>query len=570
MPRNNLKFASKRSRKVGAARLRRYRREASALTGPYTADKVTVVDGPTLKRAAGGASLGNIMEWFDYGVYGYLAVTMSAVFFDTLSDSLALVATFATFAISFLIRPLGGIFFGPLGDRIGRQKVLATTMIMMAIGTVSIGLIPVGLVPGWIALLMLVAARLVQGFSAGGEYAGAMTFTAEYAPDNRRGHWGSFLDAGSYLGFALGAGLVALLNATLGADTMEAWGWRLPFWCAGILGVVGMYLRLKLEDSPAFQEAMDAAEAREEDLTKGQKTGLVFLLRNHKREMLVLLGIVAAYNVLGYTLTSFMNTYLTEFAAHTTTVFESDMLVLVAIVITVVTAHPIGILSDRIGRRPVLIAASVSLLVFSFPVFALLQSGNMVLIFLGCAVLAVNLGGFAGPVAATLPAIFPTHTRMAALGIGYNLSVAVFAGTTPMINSALIPILGTWWPAIWLVIFGVVGLVSVRFLPESARQPLVGNSPQVESPEHAAGVARTLERMRRSLHLRRRDRTDYTEWDATWDRWPGAAVEAGLDASDHDAAVGEVTIDDLAPSYATGTAETPVDATAVKEHLTAS
>lgn len=514
MPRNNQKLSGI----VRTARLRRYRRDASALTGPYTAADVTVVDGPTLKRAAGGASLGNMMEWFDYGVYGYLAVTISAVFFDSLTESLALVATFATFAVSFIIRPLGGLFFGPLGDRIGRQKVLATTMIMMAAGTVSIGLIPVGLVPGWVALILLVAARLVQGFSAGGEYAGAMTFTAEYAPDNRRGHWGSFLDAGSYLGFALGAGLVALLNAVLGADTMEEWGWRIPFWCAGILGVVGMYLRLKLEDSPAFQEAMDAAEERDEDLADGQSTGLRVLLRDHRREMLVLIGIVAAYNVLGYTLTSFMNTFLTEFASRTTTVFESDMLVLAAIVVTVVTAHPIGRLSDRVGRRPILVAASLSLLVLSAPAFWLLQSGNMVLIFLGCAILAVNLGGFAGPVAATLPAIFPTHTRMAALGIGYNISVAVFAGTTPMINSALIPVLGSWWPAAWLALFGVLGLVAVSYLPESARQPLKGNSPQVESDRQARQLARTVERLRRSLHLRRRDRNGYGKWDEPWDR----------------------------------------------------
>ncbi|WP_312776565.1 MFS transporter [Corynebacterium variabile] len=557
MPRNMQKLSGK----VRSARLRRYRRDASALTEKYTADNVTVVDDATLKRAAGGASLGNMMEWFDYGVYGYLAVTMSAVFFDSLSDSLALVATFGTFAISFLIRPLGGMFFGPLGDKIGRQSVLATTMIMMALGTVAIGFIPVSMVPGWAAVLMLIGARLIQGFAAGGEYAGAMTFTAEYAPDNKRGHWGSFLDSGTYLGFALGAGLVALLNATLGQDTMEDWGWRLPFWCAGILGVVGLYLRLKLEDSPAFQEAMDEAEARDEDLSDGQKTGLGVLLRDHRREFLVLLGIVAVYNVLSYTLTSFMNTYLTEFAEHKTTVFESDMLVLVSILITVFSAHPFGILSDRIGRRPILIASSVALVVTAFPVFALLQSGNMVLIFLGCAVLALNLGGFAGPVAATLPAIFPTFTRMAALGIGYNLSVAVFGGTTPMINSALIPVFGTWWPAIWLVIFGVVGLVSVRFLPESARQPLVGNSPQAESETHAVGVARTLERMRRSLHLRRRDRVGYEDWDESWDRWPDAAAEAGLDADDIDAAVGvgvavgEATIDELTPDDVAGTRE---------------
>lgn len=210
----------------------------------------TVTDPALVKRAVQAAALGNAMEWFDFGVYSYIAVTLGKVFFPSGNPTAQLLSTFGAFAAAFLVRPLGGMVFGPLGDRVGRQKVLAVTMIMMAAGTFAIGLIPSYASIGVGAPLLLLAARLVQGFSTGGEYAGASTFIAEYAPDRRRGFLGSWLEFGTLAGYIGGAGLVTLLTALLSTDDLLSWGWRVPFLIAGPMGVIGLYLRLRLEETP--------------------------------------------------------------------------------------------------------------------------------------------------------------------------------------------------------------------------------------------------------------------------------------------------------------------------------
>lgn len=211
---------------------------------------ITVTDERAVKRAVKAASLGNAMEWFDFGIYSYLAVTIGHVFFPSGNDTVQLLSSFATFAVAFLVRPLGGMFFGPMGDRLGRKKVLALTMILMALGTFCIGLIPSYASIGFWAPVLLIFFRLVQGFSTGGEYGGASTFIAEYAPDKRRGFFGSFLELGTLLGYTGAAGLVTGLYALLDDGAMESWGWRIPFLVAGPLGFVGIYLRLKLDETP--------------------------------------------------------------------------------------------------------------------------------------------------------------------------------------------------------------------------------------------------------------------------------------------------------------------------------
>ncbi|MGO4754905.1 MFS transporter, partial [Streptomyces sp. 2MCAF27] len=229
---------------------------------PLTISDVTVVDRPRLRRAVAATAVGNMMEWFDFGVYAYVAVTLGKVFFPSSSPATQVVSTFATFAVAFLVRPLGGLVFGPLGDRIGRRRVLSTTMIMMAIGTFAVGLLPSYAAIGFAAPLLLLACRVVQGFSTGGEYAGATTYIAEFAPDRRRGFLGSWLDFGTFVGYSLGSGVVTVLTAVLGERGMVDWGWRVPFLIAGPLGLIGLYMRLRLEETPAFRrEAERAAEA---------------------------------------------------------------------------------------------------------------------------------------------------------------------------------------------------------------------------------------------------------------------------------------------------------------------
>lgn len=214
--------------------------------GAFREEDVQVVEPPLLRRAVGASALGNCMEWFDFGVYSYLAATIGKVFFPGASPAAQVVSSFATFAAAFVVRPLGGLVFGPLGDRIGRQKVLATTVIMMAAGTFAIGLIPGYGTSGMAAPILLLLARMLQGFSTGGEYGGATTFVAEYSPDRRRGFLTSWLDFGTFVGYALGSALVILLNLMLTDAEMLSWGWRIPFLIAGPLGVIGLYVRLRL------------------------------------------------------------------------------------------------------------------------------------------------------------------------------------------------------------------------------------------------------------------------------------------------------------------------------------
>ncbi|MCS0639493.1 glycine betaine/L-proline transporter ProP [Streptomyces sp. LP05-1] len=450
---------------------------------PFTKDDVQVVEEPMLKRAVTASSLGNCMEWFDFGVYSYLAATLGKVFYPGASPGAQLLASFATFAAAFVVRPLGGLFFGPLGDKLGRQKVLATTMILMACGTFAIGLIPSYATIGIAAPVLLLLARMLQGFSTGGEYGGATTFIAEYSPDRRRGFLASWLDFGTFIGYALGSALVTVLNYTLSESEMLSWGWRLPFLIAGPLGLIGLYMRMKLEESPAFQQQLDEHDkAVAERETNRHEFRTIF--KDHWRALLLCVGLVLLYNVTNYMVTGYLPSYQTEVLGRGST--AADLLVLGGMVWVVILITFLGRLSDRIGRRPVFRWAAIAQVVLAVPAFLLIRCGGWILPGLGVLILATILAGFAAPSAATLPALFPTSVRYAAMGVGFNFSVAAFGGTTPLLSEALIKITGNdLVPGFYLVVAGLIGLLTVRFMPESAGVPLRGSQPMVSNEEEA-------------------------------------------------------------------------------------
>ncbi|MDL5199342.1 MFS transporter [Streptomyces sp. ALI-76-A] len=448
--------------------------------GAFREEDVQVVERPLLRRAVGASALGNCMEWFDFGVYSYLAATIGKVFFPGASPAAQLISSFATFAAAFLVRPLGGLVFGPLGDRIGRQKVLATTMIMMAAGTFAIGLIPSYATIGIAAPVLLLLARMVQGFSTGGEYGGATTFVAEYSPDRRRGFLSSWLDFGTFTGYALGSALVTVLNLLLTDAEMLSWGWRVPFLIAGPLGVIGLYMRLKLEESPAFQQQLDAHEKNLAQESAGGELRTV--VKDHWRPLLICAGLVLLYNVTNYMVTGFLPTYQTETLHRSSG--SADVLVLTGMVWIVLLITFLGRLSDRVGRRPLYGVAAAAMIVLAVPSFLLIKADGTWAPILGVLILSTLLACFAAPSAATLPALFPTAVRYAAMGIGFNFAVAAFGGTTPLVTEALISVTGDdMVPAYYLMLAGVIGLVTVRFLPESAQVPLSGSQPMVGSRE---------------------------------------------------------------------------------------
>lgn len=443
-----------------------------------------------LRRAIGGTIVGNTMEWFDVGVFGYLITTMGPVFLPKADASVQTLFLLGTFAATFVARPAGGVFFGWLGDKIGRQRVLAATLIMMAASTFALGLLPGYNQIGLWAAVLLVAVKLVQGFSTGGEYAGATTFVSEYAADRRRGFFASFLDMGSYLGFAFGAALVSVLQITLGSHFMGDFGWRIPFLAAGPLGAIAIYFRLRIEESPAFQAALDAQEHAVHDLAKNDENaqkGPLRIVRQYWREIIVSMVLVAAANTVGYALTSYMPTYLTESKGYDE--LHGTLLTIPVLVIMSLCIPLTGRLSDRIGRRPVLWTGAISTIVLAVPAFLLIGVGSVWATLGGLALVAFPVTFYVANLASALPAQFPTASRYGGMGIAYNFAVAIFGGTTPFIVDALIQATGDdMMPAYYLMATSIVGAIAIFFLHESAGRPLPGSMPSVESSAEARAV----------------------------------------------------------------------------------
>ncbi|MGW6541360.1 glycine betaine/L-proline transporter ProP [Streptomyces massasporeus] len=432
----------------------------------------TVTDPALVRRAVKAAALGNAMEWFDFGVYSYIAVTLGKVFFPSGNPTAQLLSTFGAFAAAFLVRPLGGMVFGPLGDRVGRQKVLALTMIMMAAGTFAIGLIPSYATIGVGAPILLLAARLVQGFSTGGEYAGASTFIAEYAPDKRRGFLGSWLEFGTLAGYIGGAGLVTIMTALLSSDDLTSWGWRIPFLIAGPMGIIGLYLRMRLEETPAF-----AAEAEKAENNR-PKTPLREMVTGQWRALLLCVGLVLVFNVTDYMLLSYMPSYLTGQLHYDET---HGLLVVLGVMAVMMIVQPFaGALTDRVGRRPVIAAGCAGFLLLSVPALLLIREGSLLAVALGMGALGMLLVCFTASMPSALPALFPTKVRYGSLSIGFNVSVSLFGGTTPLVVTALIGATGNMMmPAYYMMAAAVIGGFAVWRMAESAGRPLPGSAPSV-------------------------------------------------------------------------------------------
>ncbi|WP_432042335.1 glycine betaine/L-proline transporter ProP [Streptomyces cadmiisoli] len=458
---------------------------------PLRRTDITVSDEAAVKRAVKAASLGNAMEWFDFGIYSYLAVTIGHVFFPSGNSTVQLLASFAAFAVSFLVRPLGGLVFGPMGDRIGRKKVLSLTMILMAVGTFAIGLIPSYAVIGFWAPVLLVLFRLVQGFSTGGEYGGASTFIAEYAPDRRRGFFGSFLELGTLAGYVGAAGLVTALTTVLGSDGMESWGWRVPFLVAGPIGVVGLYLRLRLDETPAFRRLEDDSAHQAPDAVSAVETtakgDIARIFRHHGPMLILCVGLVAAYNVTDYMLLSYMPTYLSDTMGYSET---HGLLALIATMVALMLViTQVGRLSDRVGRKPLLMAGMLGFLFLSVPAFLLVKQGSGIAVAAGMLILGLSLVCLLGTMSAVLPALFPTQVRYGALSIGYNVSTSLFGGTTPLVITWLISTTGSdLMPAYYAMGAALVGVIAVACMKETARKPLAGSPPSVSTAEEAAEI----------------------------------------------------------------------------------
>ena len=451
---------------------------------PIGLKDITIVDDAKMRKAITAAALGNAMEWFDFGVYGFVAYVLGKVFFPGADPGTQMIAALATFSVPFLIRPLGGLFFGALGDKYGRQKVLAATIVIMSLSTFAIGLIPSYASIGIWAPILLLLAKMAQGFSVGGEYTGASIFVAEYAPDRKRGFLGSWLDFGSIAGFVLGAGVVVLISTTLGEEQFESWGWRLPFFLALPLGMIGLYLRHALEETPAFQQHVEKLEQGDrEGLAGGPKVSFKEVATKHWRSLMTCIGVVAVTNVTYYMLLTYMPSYLSHNLHYSE---NRGVLIIIAIMVGMLFVQPlIGFISDKIGRKPFIVVGSIGLFLFAIPAFMLINSGSIGLIFSGLLILAVLLNFFIGVMASTLPAMFPTHIRYSALASAFNVSVLI-AGLTPTAVAWLVESTNDlYMPAYYLMVIAVVGLVTGVTMKETANKPLRGAAPAASDLEEA-------------------------------------------------------------------------------------
>ena len=420
-------------------------------------------DKSKLRRAITGSAVGNATEWFDYGAYAYVSTEITANFFP----EYGYVGTALGFAISFVLRPLGGLFWGPLGDRIGRQKVLATTIVLMAASTFLVGCLPTYDSIGVWAIVLLFALRTLQGFSTGGEYGGAATYMAECAPDKRRGFYGSFLEFGTIVGFTAAIVVVFVTESIIGDAAMSEWGWRIPFLIGGPIGIIGLYIRTRLEETPVFKEleAEDAVES-------GTATALKDLFALFWKPILTLIGLVLALNVANYTLLAYMATYLQDRAGFSSS--DADLLVIVGQVAMLVFLPIAGAVSDKVGRKPMWGGSFLGLIVLSIPMFLLIGQGFWPAV-IGFTVLGIVYIAQLATISATFPAMFPSQVRYGGMAIGYNISTAAFGGTAPLVNDALIGATGNELvPAYYMMGASAVGLIALFFVVETAGKSIRG------------------------------------------------------------------------------------------------
>ncbi|WP_427016560.1 MFS transporter [Pseudarthrobacter sp. P1] len=417
----------------------------------------------TRRRVITASFIGNFVEWFDYAVYGYLAATIAGAFFPTADKQSGLLLTFGVFAISFFVRPLGGFVWGQIGDKLGRKNALSLSILIMSAATFAIALIPGYNTIGMWAPILLLLVRVVQGFSAAGEYAGASAFLVEYAPANRRGLYAAVVPASTAAGLLLGSLLAAILSITLTADQMQDWGWRLPFLLAAPMGLIGRYIRTKLEDTPAFRALTD------ED--KAIKAPVAALFRNHWKSLLLAVGAVLLNAVGFYVILSYMPTYLSSELGFGAT--ESFAATTIALLTYIGFIFLTGMASDRYGRKKVLITASVLFIVLTVPAFMLLDTGNFLVIVL----VQILLGGMLTLNDGTLPSflaeLFPTRVRYSGFAVSFNLSNALFGGTAPFVATLLIGMSGSKLaPGWYLMAAAVVSLIAVLCARETSKDPL--------------------------------------------------------------------------------------------------
>ncbi len=416
-------------------------------------------------KVALASLIGTSIEWYDFFLYGTAAaLVFNKLFFPTFDPLVGTIAAFATFAVGFIARPIGGVVFGHYGDRIGRKNMLYVTLLIMGLATAVIGLLPTYAAIGVWSPVLLVAMRLAQGFGLGGEWGGAVLMAVEHAPANRRGFYGSWPQVGAYVGLLLST-LVFRAVSRLAEGDFLAWGWRVPFLLSFLLVLVGLYIRMQIAESPVFARVKEAkVEAR---------MPIVEVLRRHPRNILLAMGARFAENGLFYLFTTFALTYASTQLGVDRGVALNGLLIASAINIFVAPAW--GALSDRIGRRPVYIWGAVACGLLAFPFFWMLGTRSPVIIWAAIALpLVLGHAAMYGPQASFFSELFSARLRYSGASLGYQLASVFAGGLSPLVATGLLAWSGgkPWGIAVYMIALVVVTVISVALSAETHRSAI--------------------------------------------------------------------------------------------------
>ncbi|WP_320774027.1 MFS transporter [Streptomyces sp. CRN 30] len=407
-------------------------------------------------RLAGASLAGTAIEFYDFFVYGTAAaLVLGPLFFPTFSPAAGTLAAFATFGAGFVARPLGSVLFGHVGDRHGRRPVLVVSLLLTGGATVAVGCVPTYDAIGLTAPALLLVLRFLQGLGLGGEWGGAVLLTAEHAPAERRGLWSSFPQIGPAVGFLLANGVMLVLSATLSDAQFASWGWRVPFWAAGVLAVAGLWLRSSLTESPQFLQIDEPA-----------RVPLAEVVRGHWRLVLLTAGALSAGYAVFYTVTTWSLAHATEHLGVSRTVML--VCIMAAVVVKGSLTPVMALLGDRYGRRPLCLAGSAVLALWMFPLMGLLATGEPLLMFLGFLVAMLAFITVFAVIAAYLPELYEPRVRCTGAAVGYNLGGVLGGALTPIVATALaqgerVP----WAVAAYMTGVALLSLGCFALLPET-------------------------------------------------------------------------------------------------------
>ena len=423
-----------------------------------------------MPRLAAASLAGTAIEFYDFFVYGTAAaLVLGPLFFPTFSPVAGTLAAFGTFGVGFVARPLGSVLFGHIGDRHGRRPVLVISLLLTGAATVAVGCVPTYESIGTAAPVLLLVLRFLQGLGLGGEWGGAVLLTAEHAPADRRGLWSSFPQIGPAVGFVLANGVMLVLSATLSDAQFASWGWRVPFWAAGVLAAAGLWLRSSLTESPQFLELREHA-----------RVPLAEVVREHWRLVLLTAGALAIGYAVFYAVTTWSLAYATERLGVSRTVMLAC--IMAAVVVKGALTPLVAILGDRYGRRPLCLAGCAATALWMFPMIALLSTGEPLLMFLGFLVALIAFVTMFGVIAAYLPELYEPRVRCTGAAVGYNLGGVLGGALTPIVATAVAEQSGRvpWGVAAYLTGIALLSLGCFALLPETRPVAVVATGPATE------------------------------------------------------------------------------------------